>query len=424
MSAFQQKTRSLGVRAGILAGASAAVLAVFGMGAGSAMAAPTCPGGTLAGQGSTLQKNAQVNTWTSKYNADCGAGTTVTYTGTGSGAGLKALGFEGGEIETAWQYAGSDEAPTAGQISTSNGLSGTEAVIVPVTQTAIAVVIHPPAGCQFKSGKGISWTDLNKVFGGKTITSWNQFENIEATITGACNSPITRVVREDASGTTYQFKNYLSTLETTESAEAPPCAPLPGDTTWASLRANNGGAIGTNPNLNWPECSGGSSVVRASGGGGVASKVASTAGTIGYAALPDAKGNGASVAELQNAKTSGVARFAAPDNTTTNTARCESARYTLPSGTAGGTDVDWSETFGAQPTIGGTEYPLCTLTFDLGFHHAVSAHYSAAQAAEVAAYIKYEVSPTEGQTDLKGTWYSALPSNVQEAATTAASKLG
>jgi ABC-type phosphate transport system substrate-binding protein len=421
MSAFQQKTRSLGVRAGILAGASAAVLAVFGMGAGSAMAGPTCPGGTLEGQGSTLQKNAQVNTWTSKYNLDCGAGTTVKYTGTGSGAGLKAMGYEGGEIETAWQYAGTDEAPTAAQISTSNGLSGTEAVIVPVTQTAIAVVIHPPAGCQFKSGKGISWTDLNKVFGGSAITSWNQFENIEGT---TCSSPITRVVREDASGTTYQFKNYLSTLETTESAAAPPCAPLTGDTTWASLRANNGGTITTNPNLNWPECSGGSTVVRASGGGGVASKVASTAGTIGYAALPDAKGNSATVVALQNAKTSGVARFAAPDNTTTDTARCENSRYTLPSGTTGGTDVNWSETFGAQPAIGGTEYPLCTLTFDLGFHNAHTAGYTAAQAAEAAAYIKYEVSPTEGQTDLAGTWYSALPTNVQEAATTAASKLG
>ena len=65
-----------------------------------------------------------------------------------------------------------------------------------------------------------------------------------------------------------------------------------------------------------------------------------------------------------------------------------------------------------------------TLTFDLGFHNAHTAGYTAAQAAEVADYIKYEVSPTEGQHDLIGTWYSALPSNVQEAATTAASKLG
>jgi len=139
MSAFQQKTRSLGIRAGILAGASAAVLAVFGIGAGSAMAAPTCPGGTIAGQGSTLQKTAQVGTWNPKYNTACGAGS-VAYTGTGSGAGLKALGFTGTEIEHAWQFIGTDEAPTKLQIEASNKLSKTSAVVIPVTQTAIAVV--------------------------------------------------------------------------------------------------------------------------------------------------------------------------------------------------------------------------------------------------------------------------------------------
>jgi hypothetical protein len=152
--------------------------------------------------------------------------------------------------------------------------------------------------------------------------------------------------------------------------------------------------------------------------------VQKTVGTIGYADLPDAKAKGASIAAIENAKTSGVARFAAPDNTTTNTARCENSRYTLPSGTAGGTNVDWSNTFGAQPMIGGTEYPLCTLSFDVGFQSYVAAGYSEAQGKEAADYLKFVVSPTEGQHDLIGTWYSALPTNVQEAATTAASKLG
>jgi ABC-type phosphate transport system substrate-binding protein len=421
MSAFKQSMRKLGVRAGLLAGASAAVLAISGIGAGSAMAAPTCPGGTIAGQGSTLQKNAQLNTWNPKYNTACGAGS-VAYTGTGSGAGLKALGFTGTEIEHAWQFIGTDEAPTKLQIEASNKLSKTSAVIVPVTQTAIAVVVNPPTGCKFKANKGITWAELNKAFGGNGITTWNQFSNVE----GTCSSAITRVVRSDASGTTYQFKNYLSALGTNTEikAEGLPCTTA-GVTNWAGLRTNNGGSPLPNPNVTWPQCSGSTKVTAVEGGGGVANAVATTPGTIGYAALPDAKAKGATAALIQNGVTSGAARYASPENTTTSTARCENSRYTVPSGASGGLNIDWSTAFGAQPTIGGTEYPLCTLTFDVGFHNAVTAGYTAAQGKEVVDYFKNYVVPTAaGQTDLKGTWYSTLPTNVQEAAVSAAAQLG
>src|SRR5262249_51630816 len=161
-----------------------------------------------------------------------------------------ALGYQGGSIETAWQYAGTDEAPEASQITASDTLSKTHAVVVPITQTAIAVVVHPPVGCQFEEEAGITWGELNEVFGGNGISKWSDFENTE----GSCESAITRVVRKETSGTTYQFKNYLATLEKSvanggEGAEAPPCAPIAGDTTWASLRKNNGGATKTtNPN--------------------------------------------------------------------------------------------------------------------------------------------------------------------------------
>jgi ABC-type phosphate transport system substrate-binding protein len=423
MSAFKQKLARVGATAGVLVASTAAIMAVGGVSASSAMAASCVSGAQIKGQGSTLQKNAQLNTWNPKYNTDCGAGS-VEYTGTGSGAGLAAFAFTGQtSLETnKWQYIGSDEAPEASQITASNKVSGTEAVIVPVTQTAIAVVIHPPAGCQFEEGEGITWAELNKVFGGTGIKNWDEFEDVE----GTCNAAIKRVVRSDASGTTYQFKNYLSTLETTSTIKASslPCEVV-GTKTWAGLRKNNGKTkVEGNPNLNWPECSGGTEVLTAEGGGGVAEKVVATADTIGYAALPDAKAKGATVVDLQNGKTGSLARFAAPDNKTTDTARCENSRYTLPSGASGGIGVDWSATFGAQPEIGGTEFPLCTLTFDIGFTKGATAGLTAAQAAEAADYIKYEVSPTEGQTDLKGTWYSALPSNVQTVATTAASKLG
>jgi ABC-type phosphate transport system substrate-binding protein len=425
MSAFQQKTRSLGVRAGILAGASAAVLAVFGIGAGSAMAAPTCPGGTIAGQGSSLQKIAQQSVWNSKYNTACGAGSVTTYNPSGSGAGLKAMGYQGGSIDTTGtQYGGTDEAPEKTQIEAAEALAGGNAVIVPVSQTAIAVVVHPPSGCSFKSETGISWAELNKIFGGTAFTNWNQLGNV----TGTCTHAITRVVRKDGSGTTYQFKNYLATLEETTGikAETLPCETA-GASTWAGLRKNNGKTKAEgNPNLNWPECGTHSTVVAVEGGGVVAETVAAATGEgdIGYAALPDAKGHSAAFAMLQNGKTGAVARYATPENASTKTARCENQRYTIPSTASTGVNVDWSASFGATPNITTSEYPLCTLTFDLGFEKAHTAGYTEAQAKEVADYIKYEVAKEEGQKDLVGNYYSVLPANVQEAAITAANKLG
>src|ERR1700740_2259807 len=68
MSAFKQKARMLAVRAGLLAGASAAVLAISGVGASSAFAAAECPNNAvqnIEGKGSSLQKEAQ-KFWTGR----------------------------------------------------------------------------------------------------------------------------------------------------------------------------------------------------------------------------------------------------------------------------------------------------------------------------------------------------------------------
>ena len=67
MSAFKQKLARLGATAGVLAASTAAIFAVGGATASSALAAPGCeeiPGiSTLQGEGSTLQKVAQINLW-------------------------------------------------------------------------------------------------------------------------------------------------------------------------------------------------------------------------------------------------------------------------------------------------------------------------------------------------------------------------
>src|SRR5262249_40249222 len=122
-------------------------LLVLSLAAGTAMAAPTCPNNSVInGRGSSLQRVAQVEVWNPKYNAACANAPTVSYESTSSSSGLHAFGFIGGVLNHAFQYIGTDDAPSAAQISVVEGAVShkTKPVIVPVSQTAIAVVTHPP----------------------------------------------------------------------------------------------------------------------------------------------------------------------------------------------------------------------------------------------------------------------------------------
>jgi ABC-type phosphate transport system substrate-binding protein len=429
MSAFKQSMRKLGVRAGLLAGTSAAVLAIAGIGAGSAMAAPTCPTGTIAGEGSSLQKIAQLEVWNPDYNSICSGKTSVSYKSSSSGAGLEAFRYNGaGSINTGLEFIGSDDGPNTTQIANAEAASGTPAVIVPVTQTAIAVVIHPPSGCEFNPGTGITYNELNEVFGGEGIVNWDEFENINSL--SACNQAITRVVRAEGSGTTVQFKNYLGTLEEEQGTPGVPCI-IDGTTKWKGLREVGSG---NKPNIDWPSCTAGATpIVTAAGGGAVAETVANAAnvGYIGYAALPDAKSKGAAVANLQNGNLFG-ATFAEPGEA--GVANCGNARYTVAAGSETvGTSRDWSQVFGAQPEIEGFEYPLCTLTYDAGWNqYSKITGYTEAQANAAKDYLGNYVT-AGGQSDLAaaGKWYAPLPtgggvgsgSDVRKSAETAAAAL-
>src|ERR1700744_516698 len=164
MSAFKQKLARLGATAGVLAASTAAIFAVGGATASSALAVvPSCetvPGvTTLQGEGSTLQKVAQIELWTGEYTTACPTGVHFAYTGTGSGAALTAFAYNGSTINKNEAFVGTDEAPTATQISNAKTVSGANPVIVPVAQTSIAVVANLPAGCEITGG--ITWKDLN-----------------------------------------------------------------------------------------------------------------------------------------------------------------------------------------------------------------------------------------------------------------------
>jgi ABC-type phosphate transport system substrate-binding protein len=413
--------RKLGVRAGLLAGTSLAVVAIAGIGAGSASAA--CSASVMKGQGSSLQRIAQQEVWSTGYiSGGCGTGTNLKpeYTSSSSGTGMAAWGSTGGAITREWTYIGTDDGPNTTQIGnmkTAAG-AGSNLVVVPVAQTAIAIMVHPPTNCSITN---ITNENLEAAFSG-AATTWAA---IGATGTG-CTGKLTRVVRKDASGTSYQFKNYLALINTLRNGgtEGVSCT---GQPKWSALEPIEGAG---GPNLEWPEC-GTTAVTRpaGTGGGEVAATVVATEGTIGYAALPDSKSKGATTAKVQNNGISGSPIFQTP-NAGTEEARCSAAEYTVPGealkATGTGLNVDWSKVFGGQPAIGGTVYPICTLTYDLAWNNYVTAGFAAGIGSSVKSYDEFILSNGAATK-----WYSNLPTksgeseahNVKQAAEFAVSKI-
>lgn len=398
MFGFKEKSGRTGLRAAVLAGATVGAIALGGLGASSASACSTA----VHGEGSSLQKTAQISVWNPKFG-ETAEGCAVTYTSSGSGAGLKAWGANGGTFNNATdQFIGTDDAPfgpagTAGtQLNEMTGAIGSNVAVVPVTQTAIAIMAHPPTGCTVLF---ITPAELEKILSGE-ITSWDQLANIVEIPKGACKAPITRVVRKDGSGTSYQLKHFLDTVRTAGSGGALPCI----GGSWAGLQPNSGTP---NPNTTWPEGCGLSSVEKVEGGGGLATFVNANEGTIGYAALPDAEAKASTwVEEVDN----GVEPVspAAGGN-----ANCAGASYgELP---VGAENADWSQVYGSNPEVGGTTYPICTLTWDVAAVNS-TAVFSAGTAASVKGYLTYVIAEAGGQADVSGNFYAALPGEVAEAA--------
>ena len=412
MSSLPRKNSAgRGLTAALLAVAAVLALAVAGIGASSASAAVSCTGGSIIGEGASLQKIAQQNVWIPAFQTSvCNFGTEpkIEYKPEGSGAGLKSWGANGGAMDRTRAFIGTDDAPTVAQIANIKAAAGGgNLLVIPVAQTSIAIPVNPPEGCTVTQ---ITNTELERVFRG-VEKNWNELE----TASGTCSSPITRVARKDGSGTSYQFKNYLSSFN----SSALPCI----NKSWKELEPIESSETGA-PNTSWPEsCTGKtlSPVVRAekNGGGELVAKVKATAGSIGYAALPDVQSKGASFLEVQNNGhvSAEEATFGSPVlagvEAGKGVANCGGIKYAVPkeartSGT--GLDADWSQVFGAQPTVGGTFYPLCTLTYDLALHGYKAAGFKFAPYQTVRDYINGYVL-FGGQTALTTTQtnYAPLP---------------
>jgi ABC-type phosphate transport system substrate-binding protein len=417
----------------------------LGVTAGSAAAlGEQCSGANARGMGAFLQAQAQEQ-WSSDGEKGfsrslnplaCsgvqGSGGTpeVTYVPLASPAALRHWGGEDGalhdkEFGFLARFLGTDIAP-AGPVTeegtvlaSMKAALGSDVVVVPVTQTSIAIAANPPAlpahpACVVPR---ITAAQLQKVFSGE-IKNWRQLGAAsDPTLGGDCDQAITRIVRDESAGTTYQFKHYLSSVD----SSALPCTGK-SQRTWAQLQAPFGGE--SPPNTEWPrnaDCQEGEGpVTTVSGSFGEGeisplSYVKEHPGTITYGSLPEAeRWASGQIINVYN----GV-KFADPA-TKESEANCDAAKYALPSGAAGGINVDWSQVYGSNPKIGEVAknaYPICTLTWGI----AAADRFSEGVATTVRDYLTFVIEQEGGQAAVRHRWYQDLPGPVAKAAAAAIS---
>lgn len=413
---ISNKRAGLGLSLALLAGGLLIALAVSALTASSASAAPACTGENITGRGASFQKVAQQNVWNPAFNTSvCGGKGTepkVSYESTGSGGCISAWNFDGisGTINKAVAFCATDDAPTAAQIANAKSVAGgAQVAVIPVTQSAIAMIANPPAGC---NAEFLTNSNLSGVMEGR-IRNWNKIETAEEEVSGACNFPISRVVRKDGSGTTFQFKNYLFKLNSGTLRCSEGLVEVGKKATWQQLEPI---AAEGKPNTLWPESCPEqemSPLLRgaANGNGAVVTKVNETPGAIAYTGLADAKagvkGN-TRILALQNNGQKGVAEATFGEPGVGSVANCSKAVYQVPK-LNGSLDFDWSQVFSAKPAIGGEAYPLCTLTYVIAWNDYSAVGYTEGVATTVRDYLtEYLVQPS-GQAAINSNNYSSLP---------------
>jgi phosphate transport system substrate-binding protein len=240
-------------------GTSSTSTTASGSSSAGGSSASSCPSGTLNAAGSTAQQNA-FSQATKAYQTKC-TGVTVNYNGNGSGAGFTAF------VQKQADFAGSDYAMSttqAGQVKSEGRCGSGSAVDIPAVAGGIAAIFNVPG----VSSLNLSAKNLSAIFDG-TITNWDnaaiKADNPSASLPNLTIQPF---FRSDASGTSYNFSNYLNAL---------------------------GGFAAANKQ--WPGRVG----QGAKGSSAVAAKVKSTPGGIGYAEYSYATEDNLSYAKVSNA---------------------------------------------------------------------------------------------------------------------------
>jgi ABC-type phosphate transport system substrate-binding protein len=240
----------------------------------------------------------------------------------------------------------------------------------PVTGTAVAVGVYfaGTAGCPVNPQ--ITGLQLSGLMSGQT-TNWNQLGGAFA----GCNLAVRRDVRQDSSGTTQNFKNYLAAVDPSGTCTSATTNALP----WSTLVTNAN-------NTNWPTGGSCSPLVRGTdptntqGNLGVLdvctglNGATAQAGTICYADLPDFENlTYQAVAGFDTAQLPAGVGGAFVKPFSGHRANCDfSSTPTPASSNNGAVGLDPSDNWALDQTPSranvankGTGWPACALTWDL-----------------------------------------------------------
>ena len=319
----------------------------------------TCANGSISGQGSSAQATA-VSALIKNYQTKCGNGTNVNYNGTGSGPGVTA--FTNKQAD----WAGSDYPLAASQQPQADQRCGSgKALSVGTVPGAIAVMYNLPN----VSKLNLSASTLGKIFNGK-ITKWN--DPAIAQDNPGVQLPdlaIQSFHRSDASGTSYNFSNYLNKT-------------APSDFSAAA-------------NKQWPGTGGQGQ----QGSKGVAQAVKSTSGAIGYAEVSYATSNQLNTANIGNA----AGKFV--PLTIPNASNFIAKAQTDTSG--GNYKFNFDYTYSADDA-----YPAVLVTYEI----VCSAGNDSAKLPLLKGFLSYTAG-NAAQSQLQGLGYVALTSDQQTAVT-------
>jgi phosphate transport system substrate-binding protein len=307
--------------------------------------------GTLNGAGSTFQLTFQQAAISAFKSVD--SGVTVNYDGVGSGSGRADL--YAGTVN----YAGSDSTIPASEQAK---LNGKKVLYFPVLIGPITMAYNLPGVSNLKLTPSL----ISQIFQGQ-ITSWNN-SAIAAANPGVNlpSTPITLAVRSDSSGTTQNFTLFLE------------------DSVGSAWK------LGSSSTIKWP-----STARAASGNGGVAQVVKSTAGAIGYVDYSTAQASNLTAASVENK----AGKFVAPSTAAASTA-------------AAGVTVASNLTFHAVwASTDPTAYPITYQTWDIVY----AVQPNATDVSLLKAYLGFLLGST-GQALLPTLHYAPLPTNLDSMA--------
>ena len=484
-----------------------------------------CEGAPIEGQGSSAQKEAQLEFWSTtvfRGAEGCGASApAVTYKGNGSGCGIASIGGAASTIDcvgltkaeseipgtrsSVTRFAGSDAPLTVNQQIAADAAGGEHPGVIhqiPVAAFAVAIIVHFPNECKLKSpGTGVGKNGVgslnedtstggpNDPPGGETgdtaaeetlrvhitaaemETIWDgtpqKWENIVPVVdlegeggktAAECGAlPVYRIVRFDSSGTTFNFKKYLSLL---------PGAP-------AGLWTE--GTVAGDNHI-WPEtfdaeknqpkqvnettkvCEAVTTHICtafAEGGGSLTEAVTATNGSIGYADLATSRKHGFYMEKNKKDHTYWIPMqtispekgnevgpvYAEPSEVATSNlsaspegANCTDADYRgFPTEGADPTLGDWEKSIATGSTKKAIEhepthaYPVCGLTYDFAWDDDAPVYGEGGEEQARARTVKdyFEgVESTKGQFQLALHDYGTLPENIIQIARTGVAAIG